>query len=125
MCVMVNHLMNQAWRKIVIAAMACWLLCPVLQAQVSEPQNEQPAVQPVYMQKTKTPDVSDLAKDNYSRVAASSVDIRAVLVREAGLLVELKRWVAKEATDDGQIVEDADLTDQAIFDRLDRDVTFR
>ncbi len=42
-----------------------------------------------------------------------------------GLLVELKRWVAKEATDNGQIVEDTDLTDQAIFERLDRDIVFR
>jgi len=34
--------------------------------------------------------------------------------------VELKRWVAKEATDNGQIVEDSSLTDQTIFDRLER-----
>jgi protein involved in polysaccharide export with SLBB domain len=40
-------------------------------------------------------------------------------------MVELKRWVAKEATDNGQIVEDSDLTDQAILERLDRDVVFR
>jgi protein involved in polysaccharide export with SLBB domain len=48
-----------------------------------------------------------------------------VLVKDAGLLVELKRWVAKEATDNGQIVEDSSLTDQAIFERLDRDIAFR
>ena len=40
-------------------------------------------------------------------------------------MVELKRWVAKEATDNGQVVEDSKLTDQAIFDRLDADVAFR
>lgn len=33
---------------------------------------------------------------------------------------ELKRWVAKEATDDGQIIDDQSLTDQAVLDRLDR-----
>ena len=68
---------------------------------------------------------SDLAKENLQRVAASAAQLQAVLVRDPGILVELKRWIAKEATDSGQIVEDAALTDQAIFDRLDRDVEFR
>jgi len=39
--------------------------------------------------------------------------------------VELKRWVAKEASQNGQIVDDNSLTDQAIFDRLDSEVAFR
>ncbi len=69
--------------------------------------------------------LSDLAQENFSRVAAASFQIRAVLVKDTGLLVELKRWVAKEATDNGQVVEDAKLSDQAIFERLDRDVAFR
>lgn len=76
-------------------------------------------------QGNRTADVSDLAKDNLNRVAASSIQIRTVLLKDAGLLVELKRWVAKEATDNGQVVEDASLSDQAIFDRLDREVAFR
>jgi protein involved in polysaccharide export with SLBB domain len=67
----------------------------------------------------------DFAQENLGRVAASATQIRAVLVKDEGLLVELKRWVAKEATDNGQVVEDSMLTDQAIFDRLDRDVAFR
>src|SRR5271170_7872725 len=67
----------------------------------------------------------DFAQENLSRVAASAVQIRMVLVKDEGLLVELKRWVAKEATDNGQVVEDSTLTDQAIFERLDKDVTFR
>src|SRR5579864_7949950 len=58
-------------------------------------------------------------------MAACAAQIKAVLVKDAGLLVELKRWVAKEAADNGQVVEDSNLSDQAIFDRLDRDVTFR
>ena len=48
-----------------------------------------------------------------------------MLARDAGILVELKTWVAKEATDNGQVVDDSMLTDLAIFDRLDRDVEFR
>jgi polysaccharide export outer membrane protein len=67
----------------------------------------------------------DFAQENLGRVAASATQIRAVLIKDEGLLVELKRWVAKEATDNGQVVEDSMLTDQAIFDRLDRDVAFR
>ncbi len=67
----------------------------------------------------------DFAQENLGRVAASGTQIRAVLVKDEGLLVELKRWVAKEATDSGQVVEDSNLTDQAIFERLDRDVAFR
>jgi len=70
-------------------------------------------------------ELSELAKDNLNHVAASAVDIRDVLVKNPGLLVELKRWVAKEAADNGQIVEDASLSDQAIVDRLDADVLFR
>lgn len=67
----------------------------------------------------------DLTQENLGRVAASANQIRAVLVKDEGLLVELKRWVAKEATDNGQVVEDSTLTDQAIFERLDQDVLFR
>src|SRR5216684_403872 len=67
----------------------------------------------------------DLTQENLGRVAASSIQIRAVLVKDEGLLVELKRWVAKEATDNGQVVDDSNLTDQAIFERLEQDVAFR
>jgi len=67
----------------------------------------------------------DLTQENLARVAASAGQIRGVLVKDEGLLVELKRWVAKEATDNGQVVEDSNLTDEAIFERLEQDVTFR
>jgi len=69
--------------------------------------------------------IPELTKENLDRVAASAIEIRSVLVKDAGLMVELKRWVAKEASDNGQIVEDASLTNQAIFDRLQQDVAFR
>ena len=67
----------------------------------------------------------DLAQENLGRVAASAIQIRSVLVKDEGLMVELKRWVAKEASDSGQIVEDSNLTDQAIFERLEQDIAFR
>jgi len=68
---------------------------------------------------------SELAQENMSLVAASPADIKAVLVKDAGLMVELKRWVAKDATDHGQVVGESDLTNDAIFDRLETDVRFR
>jgi polysaccharide export outer membrane protein len=97
------------------------LLCPLLHGQSDERlrggQNDSP--------RNRSTGLSELAKDNLNRVAASSVQIREVLVKDTGLLVELKRWVAKEAADNGQVVEDSNLSDQAIFDRLDHDVAFR
>jgi hypothetical protein len=68
---------------------------------------------------------SDLAKENLGRVAASAPQLQAVLLDDPGILVELKSWVAKEATNNGQVVEDSMLTDQAVFDRLEHDVEFR
>ncbi|MGA2744610.1 MAG: SLBB domain-containing protein [Candidatus Sulfotelmatobacter sp.] len=76
-------------------------------------------------QGNRTAEMSDLEKDNLNRVAASPVQIKALLAKDPGMLVELKRWVAKDAADNGQVVDDSNLSDQAIFDRLDRDVAFR
>ncbi|HYL99595.1 MAG TPA: hypothetical protein VEZ90_11625, partial [Blastocatellia bacterium] len=68
---------------------------------------------------------SELDKQNMARVAASVGQLVMILHRDPGLMVELKRWVAKDATEHGQLIADADLTDEAIFDRLENDVTFR
>ena len=68
---------------------------------------------------------SDLGRDNLSHVAASAAELKAVLLTDVGLMVELKRWVAKDATDHGQIISDSDLTNDAIFERLETDVQFR
>ena len=68
---------------------------------------------------------TDLALQNLNQVAASAAEIKAVLIKDAGLMVELKRWVAKDATDHGQIVGESELSDYAIFDRLGTDVEFR
>lgn len=102
------------------SVIAMLMLCPLMFGQASERYRVQGDTQV-----NRTADVSDLAKDNLDHVAASSIQIREVLVKDSGLLVELKRWIAKEATDNGQVVEDSDLSEQAIFDRLERDVTFR
>jgi protein involved in polysaccharide export with SLBB domain len=40
-------------------------------------------------------------------------------------MIELKRWVAQDATNQGQVITESDLTEDAIFQRLDDDVRFR
>jgi protein involved in polysaccharide export with SLBB domain len=73
----------------------------------------------------RPPQPSDLANENYEHLSATARQIQEVLLKDTGLLVELKRLAIKEATDNGQIVEDSSLTDQAIFDRLEQDIKFR
>ncbi len=68
---------------------------------------------------------SELARQNMAHVAASVGQLVAVLHRDPGLMVELKRWIAKDATDHGQLISDADLTDETIFERLETDIVFR
>ena len=40
----------------------------------------------------------ELARHNLAQVGASAEDIKVVLVKSPGLMVEVKRWVAKDAT---------------------------
>jgi polysaccharide biosynthesis/export protein len=68
---------------------------------------------------------SELARGNLDRVAASESQVTTVLNANPGLLVELKRWVAEDAADRGQLLKDSDLTDAAILSRLGSDVRFR
>src|ERR1700730_12490069 len=70
-------------------------------------------------QSTKQSRSYDLARENISQVEASAREIRTTLLKDTGLMVELKRWVAKDATEHGQIVGESDVTDDAIFDRLE------
>ncbi len=68
---------------------------------------------------------SALAQDNLNLVAASESEINAVLRQNPGLFVELKRWMAKDAADRGQILEDSDLEDSAVLTGLAQDQKFR
>ena len=99
------------------------LIC-LLGASVFAQQDEKRAIsrdQPSY----RPAGPSELENENLAHVSASAAQIEEILRKDPGLLVELKRWVAKEATDYGQVVEDSDLTDQAVFDRLEHDVQLR
>lgn len=113
--------MSQRVLQKLVGYIVCFALAGALYGQT----NARPSIQASDPDANRTTEASDLSKENYSRVAASSAQIKTVLVQNAGLMVELKRWVAKDATDDGQVVEDVNLSDDAIFDRLDRDVAFR
>ncbi|HXF13090.1 MAG TPA: polysaccharide biosynthesis/export family protein, partial [Terriglobales bacterium] len=68
---------------------------------------------------------SELAQQNSSLVAASAAQIKTVLVQDAGLMVAVKQLVADDATAAGQIVDESDLSEEAIFDRLESDAGFR
>jgi polysaccharide export outer membrane protein len=68
---------------------------------------------------------SELAQQNMARVAASAGQLVVILHKDPGLMVELMRWIAKDATDHGQLIADSDLTNEAIFDRLETDIAFR
>ena len=62
----------------VVCCLAVVLLCPLVSGQSNErPRNRTGEVQ------SPAVGLSDLAKDNLSRVAASSVQIRIVLVKDA------------------------------------------
>src|SRR5882672_5659376 len=74
---------------------------------------------------TRHATVSELARENYEHVAASVIDIKDALLGNSGLMLELKKLIAKEASDNGQVVNEDDLTDQAVNDRLVTDVVFR
>src|SRR5271155_3717756 len=93
----------------------CVLIVALSTGIASSAQNQRPAPLPS----------SDLGRENLGRVAASAAELKAVLIKDAGLLVELKRWVAKDATDHGQVIAGSDLTNDAIFERLETDIQFR
>lgn len=93
---------------------------PQEQRQTSEPMERQRTAEP--QERTRP---SDWATDNLDMVAASATQIREVLAQDPGLMMELKRLMAKQATDRGQIVSEQDLENSAILDRLETDTHFR
>lgn len=78
-----------------------------------------------HAQQQSSPASSDLSRRNMGQVAASAEQIKVVLVQDPGLMVALKRWAAKDASEKGQIVTESDLSDDALFQRLQDDVRFR
>jgi hypothetical protein len=92
-------------------------LLPLLAPSVPSAQGQQ--------RNTDAAGLSDLTVQNLDRVGASAPEIKAVLMVNPGLLVELKRWSALDAAEHGQILKESDLNNDAIFDRLETDAHFR
>jgi protein involved in polysaccharide export with SLBB domain len=109
------------FRTIVFATTAIWCTVAGAQTPSARPGNQTVNAPSEYTQQPRP----DQDPGSRSRVAAPVEQIRAVLTKDPGLLVELERVVEKEAISKGQLVEDSDLTEQAIFDRLDEDAAFR
>jgi polysaccharide biosynthesis/export protein len=116
-----------AWRVcfawVALLLLPVLALCPALTAQP-----QQQTRQRQYGQINQDFDLarlSNLARQNLDYVAAPVQQIEAVLNSHPGLLVELQDWVARDATDHGQMVEQQQMSRDGIFDRLASDRTFR
>ncbi|HWO32837.1 MAG TPA: hypothetical protein VNO32_28905, partial [Candidatus Acidoferrum sp.] len=107
--------------RLAAAILACAGCLPALAQQPD--QKRVPDRAPISQR--QQPGQSELENENLDYVGAAPAQIKEVLIKDPGLLVELKRWVAREASSNGQIVSEDDLTDIAVFDRLTTDVRFR
>jgi polysaccharide export outer membrane protein len=88
------------------------------QSQQSQRQQGVPAPSPV-----RHP--ADIVSDNLDRVAATADQILEVLNKDSGLMVEFKRQLAQDAGASGQILEESDLSDVVISERLRQDLRTR
>jgi protein involved in polysaccharide export with SLBB domain len=68
---------------------------------------------------------SDIVADNLDRVAATAEQILDVLERDAGLMVEMKRVLARDAGAGGELLEESDLSDAAVSERLRQELRTR
>jgi protein involved in polysaccharide export with SLBB domain len=103
--------------SIVVAFLFCAPACAQQQAVAQRSGSDSPARVPAH--------APDIISDNLDRVAASADQILEVVNREAGLMVELKRLLAQDAGVSGQILEESDLTDVAVAERLRSDLRAR
>jgi protein involved in polysaccharide export with SLBB domain len=93
------------------------------QEKPTKPERQETTERPAVQERQDR--VTDWATDNLDMVSASATQIREVLAKDPGLMVELKRLMAKQAIEKGQIVAEQDLEDSAILDRLATDTRFR
>src|SRR6266576_3944392 len=115
---------GRAVRQAAAILLAVSLALPLAQAQ-QQPQQagtQQSVAKSPGKALARTPDI---ISDNLDRVSASADQILEVLNKEAGLMVELKRLLAQEAGISGQILEESDLTDVAVAERLRSDLHVR
>jgi hypothetical protein len=93
-----DHWRGTKWRRLFVAVGLLLLVLQYGQAARAQQRNENPTNPP-----------SNLALQNLKQVAGSAPEIKAILSKDPELLVELKRWVAKDATDHGQIIGESEL----------------
>jgi polysaccharide export outer membrane protein len=115
---------GRAARQTATLLLAISLAAPAAQSQ---PQSEQGTVKRTGSETPERASVRppDIISDNLDRVAASADQILEVLNRETGLIIELKRLLAQDAGASGQILEESDLTDAAVAERLRSDLRAR
>ena len=101
-------------KKTVQAAMGCCLAASLSAAQ-----------RPPLQQGAPGRATADIVSDNLDRVAATAEQILEVLNKDSGLMVEFKRQLAEDAGASGQVLEESDLTDGAISERVRQDLRTR
>jgi polysaccharide export outer membrane protein len=99
--------------RIIIGSCFAIVLAPVMRPQ------EQPVRSPAAVRST------DIIQDNLARAAATSEQILEILNKDSGLMVEFKQVLARDAGISGQILEEGDLSEPAIADRLHADLHSR
>jgi protein involved in polysaccharide export with SLBB domain len=72
-----------------------------------------------------TPQRTDIIRDNLDRAAATPEQILENLNKDAGLMLEFKQALARDAGMNGQLLEETDLSEAAIADRLHIDLHSR
>ena len=108
-------------RGVVLSLLGAGVPCGVLSAQ----QHGQQVQQAQVSRDVDLARLSNLARQNFDYVAASATEIEAVLNKQPGLLVDLQNWVARDATEHGQMVDERQMSKDGIFDRLGSDLRFR
>src|SRR6266576_1598699 len=112
---------NKKLKHLVAGATLAFLMCAPAyarqQAVAQRSGSDSPAPVPAHP--------PDIVSDNLDRVAASADQIIEVVNKEAGMMVELKRLLAQDAGVSGQILEESDLTEVAVAERLRSDLLAR
>ena len=115
-------------RFTVLSALAAILVVAHAYAQQASPRDAQKtdkASQSELVKKPDPPHLPDIVSDNLDRVSATAEQILQIVDRDPGMMVELKRLFAEDAGASGQILEETDLTDAAISERLHQDLHVR
>jgi polysaccharide export outer membrane protein len=118
-------------REVLLGVFICSICASQVLAQESAKGSEQGRGQEAKRQGAQQPasravrPSPDLAVDNLDRVAATAEQILEFLRRDAGLMVEFKRLLAQDAGAAGQLLDETDLTDAAVTERLNEDLRAR